>query len=301
MYNCEKYIVDCLNSVFAQDFDSFEIIVIDDCSEDKSYEVAMQNFGHLDNVTILKHETNTGQWKSVEDGVKIACGKYIRILHADDVFMPNALKPLYEIAEHFNADVVHEIAKYGSKDEGGAIRNGSPVEVYVHDNSPVDKITLMPYDMNERVKDWFERGTFVDCMFNLFRREFLIENKIPYIESGGNFLFVFFWLMKAKVYVKIPYASYIYRANPTSVSNVKRNFNYVGEVIEDMIDVINVLDKYFEEEEFFKDKKYLRELIKIEATAVNDLHCLKRLRFYDSTKEAGGGYKKNFTKSSKAA
>ena len=138
-------------------------------------------------------------------------------------------------------------------------------------------------------------------MFNLFRREFLIENKIPYIESGGNFLFVFFWLMKAKVYVKIPYASYIYRANPTSVSNVKRNFNYVGEVIEDMIDVINVLDKYFEEEEFFKDKKYLRELIKIEATAVNDLHCLKRLRFYDSTKEAGGGYKKNFTKSSKAA
>ena len=232
MYNCEQYVVDSINSALNQNFNDIEIIIIVDCSSDNSYQICKENFGSLKNVTILHHEKNTGQWQAISDGLKIARGKYIRLLHADDLFMPNALKLLYDVAEQTNADVVHEIARYESMDEGGSvIKNGSKLRVVVHDSNPVDKPTVMSDDLNERLKDWLERGSHVDCVYNLFRREFLISNGIRFDESGGNFLFTFYWIMRAKVFIKLPTATYIYRINPSSVTNIKRNVDHLEHIV----------------------------------------------------------------------
>lgn len=287
MYNCESYIVDSINSVINQEFDDLEIIVIDDCSTDNSYAVCNNHFGHLDNVKILRQETNQGQWAAIERGFKIAHGKYIRFVHADDVLMPNALQTLYDFAEQSNADVVHEIAHYQSLEGNGSIiKEGSQLKLCPHESWLVDKPTLMPNDLNIRLQDFFERGTFVDCVYNLFRRDMFIKNDIKFRECGGNFFLTLQWLMTAKVFVKLPFASYIYRLNPTSVTLINRDVNFAEQVIDWMVEIVDHIEEFMDKVEFFKDKKYLRELVKMESIEVFNQHWFKRLGFY---KNGGGG------------
>ena len=117
MYNCEEYIVDCINSVLYQNFKDIEHIIIDDCSTDKSAEIASniieQHRGGEINFKLLRHEKNTGQGEAINDGIAVARGKYIRVLHADDVFVPNALDSLYSIAEKYDVDLIDVTQKAG--------------------------------------------------------------------------------------------------------------------------------------------------------------------------------------------
>ena len=109
----------------------------------------------------------------------------------------------------------------------------------------------------------------------------MIDNDIRFDECGGNFLFTFYWLMTAKTVVKVPQATYIYRAgNPTSVTNINQSFDYVERVIDSIVECNRCLDKFMSRIEFFSDKKWLRELIKIEAASINDSHSLRRRGFY---------------------
>ena len=284
MYNCERYILDCARSVINQNFKAYEHIIVDDCSTDRSVEVVekiisvLKNSGEENIPKLIKHEKNTGQEQAVNDGIAVARGKYIRVLHADDVFMPNALDSLYKIAEQYDAEVVHETARLISTEDGGAtIYPGCRLEWNVHDRHAVDEITKMSLDLNDRVADWFERGTYVDSVYNLFRRDFL-TNEVRY--EGSNFIFTLYWLMKAKCAVKVPQATYIYRLNPQSITNKKRSVEKIAGTIDAMIKSVKIVDEFMSTIDFFSDKKYLRELIKIQTASTVDGHSIHRHGYY---------------------
>ena len=82
MYNSEKFIGECLDSVFAQTFQDFEIIVVDDCSTDKSCEIVenyVKNFGKK--IKLIRRKKNSGSGgEPRNDGVKNSCGKYLFFL-----------------------------------------------------------------------------------------------------------------------------------------------------------------------------------------------------------------------------
>ena len=284
MYNCEQYILDCVRSVLNQTFEGCEHIIVDDCSTDRSVEVVEKIIAVLDAnggsiVKLLRHVKNTGQEEAINDGLAIARGKYIRVLHADDVFMPDALESLYDIAERTGADVVHENARLISKADGGAtITPGCHLEINVHDRRPIDSLTVMSDDLNDRVTDWLERGTYVDIMYNLFRRDFFFDSDIRV--KGSNFIFTFMWLMKAKHIVTVPQATYIYRINPESITNKKRSPKKIAGTIGAMIKSIKLMDDFMSTLDFFADKKYLRELIKMQTLSIIDSHSIHRHGYY---------------------
>ncbi len=109
VYNVEKYVHRSLESILDQNFDDFEVIVVDDCGSDNSMNI-IDNLVLLhpkgDSVHIIKHEKNAGLAQARNTAINNASGKYIYFVDSDDVIIPDAIKILYEIAEKYQAEVV---------------------------------------------------------------------------------------------------------------------------------------------------------------------------------------------------
>jgi len=90
-YNYDKYIVRAIDSAINQSFDSdkYEILVIDDCSSDRTADLAM-NFGNK--LTLVQNDTNIGLAASCNRAILLANGKYIIRLDADDYVHRDFLK-----------------------------------------------------------------------------------------------------------------------------------------------------------------------------------------------------------------
>lgn len=94
VYNQEKFIRDRIESVLNQTFRDYEIIIIDDCSTDMSYDVAKE-FSFHPSVTILKNDENSGSvFKQWRKGIEKARGEFIWIAEGDDVASPDFLETL---------------------------------------------------------------------------------------------------------------------------------------------------------------------------------------------------------------
>jgi GT2 family glycosyltransferase len=91
MFNAEKYISDCLSSVFAQTYVNYEIIVVDDGSTDTSAEIVMGV--HSDKIRYFYHE-NKGVSASRNVGISYALNDFVAFLDADDYWCPNHLAEL---------------------------------------------------------------------------------------------------------------------------------------------------------------------------------------------------------------
>lgn len=93
MYNEARYIEEAVKSVLSQSYQDYEILIIDDGSTDRSGEIISKI--NDDRIRIVKKQ-NTGVAHSRKIGVESAKGKYIAILDADDLFMPNRLSSQVE-------------------------------------------------------------------------------------------------------------------------------------------------------------------------------------------------------------
>lgn len=98
-YNVEKYVEQCIDSLLNQTFKDIEIIIIDDCSTDKTFEIINNKYGKIPNVSIFKNDVNIGQGQTRNKAMKIAKGKYIYFLDSDDVLLSHGLERLYLLAE----------------------------------------------------------------------------------------------------------------------------------------------------------------------------------------------------------
>ena len=108
LYNAEKFISDCLDSLLAQTFKDFEVIIIDDCSTDNSAAI-VENYrkkfsGRLTLSRTKKNSGCAGIPKNM--GFNFSRGEYVFFLDADDAITPTAFEELYPVAKNFGADVV---------------------------------------------------------------------------------------------------------------------------------------------------------------------------------------------------
>lgn len=109
LYNAEKFIRQCLISVLASKFQDYEVIVVDDCSTDRSVVEVEKLLPHFDGrLKILHTDVNSGGAGVPRNlGLKSARGKYITFVDNDDLILPTTLGYFFDIAEKFNADVLH--------------------------------------------------------------------------------------------------------------------------------------------------------------------------------------------------
>ena len=108
VYNGEKFIVTALRSIQNQNFEDYEIIIIEDKSKDKSLDIINNEAEKDSRIRIIKNKKNLGTLYTKSKGINNAKGKYFLLLDQDDCFShPDAFKTLFETAENNQADIVH--------------------------------------------------------------------------------------------------------------------------------------------------------------------------------------------------
>lgn len=99
-YNGEKFITQTIESVISQTYSNWEMIIVDDYSSDKSYEIALDYSKKDSRIKVIRNETNLGAAISRNRAIDIAKGEYITFLDSDDLWEPKKL----ELQLHFMQD-----------------------------------------------------------------------------------------------------------------------------------------------------------------------------------------------------
>ncbi len=119
-YNYEKYILKTLESIKAQTYRNFEIIIVDDCSNDNSCKIIEDFISENQDlkITLIKQSSNQGQMASMIRGLDIAQGQFVSFIDSDDILMPDYAK--HHIRVHLQTSVAFtscQIIEIGEDDE----------------------------------------------------------------------------------------------------------------------------------------------------------------------------------------
>jgi len=106
VYNVEKYIGRCIESIQKQTLTDWELILIDDCSPDNSIDIIQEYAKEDSRIIVERHDVNHGPMIARRWGDEIASGGYITYCDGDDMLPYNALEILYNAARETEADIV---------------------------------------------------------------------------------------------------------------------------------------------------------------------------------------------------
>lgn len=106
-YNLERFIGETIDSVIAQTYQNWELLILDDCSSDKTLEIAKGYAEKDPRIIVLKNEQNMGVAKTRNKGLDISSGDYAALLDADDYWEPKFLEKMVEKEEETGADFVY--------------------------------------------------------------------------------------------------------------------------------------------------------------------------------------------------
>ena len=107
VYNVEKYVRTCIESIYKQGLDEecFEVIIVNDGTPDRSMEMITDIIAAHQNIAVINQE-NQGLSVARNNGIKVAKGEYILMPDSDDILIENSLKPLLEKALETKVDLV---------------------------------------------------------------------------------------------------------------------------------------------------------------------------------------------------
>ena len=114
-YNCGKFIALTIESVLAQTYTNWEMLIQDDCSTDNSFEIALEYAKKDHRVKVFRNEKNSGAAITRNNAIEIAQGKYLAFLDSDDIWFPEKLEKQLEFMQKNNCDFV--FSEYEQIDE----------------------------------------------------------------------------------------------------------------------------------------------------------------------------------------
>lgn len=120
VYNEQQHVSEAMESILNQTFNDFEFIIINDGSIDKTHEIIKRHAEKDKRIKIISHEKKEGLAKSLNDGIKMAKGKYIARMDGDDISLPERLQKQAEFMER-NPQVGAIGSCYQEVDESGNI------------------------------------------------------------------------------------------------------------------------------------------------------------------------------------
>lgn len=104
VYNVEKYLENCIESILNQTFKDFELILVDDGSTDNSGKIC-DIYEKKDSRIKVIHKNNEGLSSARNTGLDIACGKYVGFVDSDDSIHPKMYEVLYNLIEKYKSDI----------------------------------------------------------------------------------------------------------------------------------------------------------------------------------------------------
>jgi len=213
VYNVERYLNTCLNSVLRQTLKEFEIICIDDCSTDKSWDILREYANKDSRVKIIKNERNLGPSVARNRGLDMAKGEYIFFLDSDDFIFRDALECFYIIASVNKLDLLKTgyLVQQEDGDKTENIRGREIKGVYT------GRELLVQMEKHENY-------VWSVCM-NFLNRKFLFKNHIKFYDGilHEDVLFSYETYFYAKRSMYVTQSKYVYRKRPSSrtTSNVQ--------------------------------------------------------------------------------
>ena len=215
VYNVERYLNQCLDSILQQTFRDFEVICINDGSTDHSLEI-IKSFIAKDKRFKLIDKINTGYGHSMNQGLSQCQGEYISIIESDDYIKPDMLERLYTVAKENNLDVArcnyYIFSKFSKKLNNDYIRDILANKV------------LKPLD---HIKIFYQPPSI---WVNLYKREFIDKYKIRFLETAGasfqdtSFVFKVYALCKRFMFINEALLYYRIDNNGSSINNKSKAF-----------------------------------------------------------------------------
>ena len=222
MYNVQRYIKLCIDSILNQTFKDFEIIIVDDVSTDDSYKICHERYGKNEKVRIIRHEKNQGLGPSRNTGIKHARGKYIYFLDSDDLIMPNTLEKIHEVAEKTDADVIRTAGYFVTyQDDDKTINVSGMKNVW-------DKYSTEGFLKEDKyyriVEHYYNVGNFTTAWLCCYKREFFQKHSIKFenIISEDELFTIEIYCLAEKYYI-MHSAFYVYRRHKGSIMTT---YNY---------------------------------------------------------------------------
>lgn len=240
VYNVEKYIPVCLESIINQPFKDLEIICVNDGSSDNSLSV-LQSYKEKDNRITIIDKKNEGSGVARNSGLAISKGEYVYFVDGDDWLEDNALEKMILKADELNTDILifGGLSYYDRQGKKGG---------YSADKLP-KKYFNKVFASKDIKKDVFKFPS--TAWTKLYRRDFLIKNNIKFqnIKVGQDQLPFFHSMITAERIAILPENLYCYRKNrkgAVTAVKKKKNFSpiYVFYGIEEMLKSENLLDEY---------------------------------------------------------
>ncbi|MEQ3235066.1 glycosyltransferase family 2 protein [Bacteroides cellulosilyticus] len=198
VYNTEKYLSKCIESILQQTFCEFELLLIDDGSTDLSGDIC-DNFTSLDERIIVVHKQNEGVSVARNLGIEKARGEWVCFVDSDDYVDSGYLLGLYSAIES-NTDLVVE--GYIEVDEQERVLHKEFYESRVYDNFMFGSM-LVEQPLYYRGAPWAK----------LFRRKNIIDNNIffhPNIKFGEDLCFLFDYLYVINLVSFLDVSNYFY-------------------------------------------------------------------------------------------
>ena len=228
VYNVEKYLEQCLDSLTRQTLQDIEIICVNDGSTDDSLDI-LKKYEKQDSRIRVISKKNTGYGNSMNVGLQHAKGEYIGIVESDDFVDDNMFEALYQVADRMKAEVVKSnfYIYINGEDIFWENLEGTP---YMEPVVPVE------------IPDVFKVDPSVWSA--LYRRDFIEKENIRFHETPGasyqDVSFAFEVMCKAKCYIGIKEAFLHYRSDnanssmkaPGKVFCIMDEFHRVEDIIE---------------------------------------------------------------------
>lgn len=238
IYNVEKYLKQCLDSLVGQTLKDIQIICINDGSTDSSADI-INSFAKKDDRFLVITKKNSGYGDSMNQGLSKATGEYVGILESDDYIETDAFEKLYKLAKEYDADVVRA-NYYHFKD------NKNKKYSYVNELD-----TNRVVDPSRRTWIFYQAPAIWSA---IYRNDFLKKNKIKFLPTPGasyqdtGFNFKVWATTKKAVFTSEAYLHYRLDNESSSVNNPGKVFCVCEEYaeIEKYLRSNNLYDKFGE-------------------------------------------------------
>lgn len=212
VYNVEKFLERCLDSIFKQQFSGvFEVIAVEDCSTDNSLYVLKEYQKREERLLIIEHKDNSKLSCARATGILAAKGNYIMHVDSDDWLLPNALEQLYQIISTKNVDIV--------------------VFNYLRENDLGKQTFINAIQKNKIINNKKEVLEFFQgaCWNKIVKRE-LLDNIIYGnigINSEEDLIYSIEILLKSKSIYLFDKLHYVYFDNSSSITTTISPINYL--------------------------------------------------------------------------
>ncbi len=260
VYNVEKYLKECLESVLNQTFSDFELICVNDGSTDGSLEILEEYAKKDDRIRIISQE-NKGQGAARNIGIKNASGEYILFTDSDDFIDLNTLKLTYDNILSNDSDIV--MFRANKYSEGKTISFPMYNFRKVFPDADFNNFTFTYKD----AKNFVLNGGY-NPVTKLYKKEFLDSYDDLYFPEGIAFEDVMFHIkvmLRAKRISHVPEKLYYYRITPKSIMNTPK---YTTDIFE----MIDIVEEYLIENNYYDEFKWDLDYFKFRRA---DFHLLK--------------------------